>query len=72
MWAAWAEHRIDPRDERRVLCIYGNPDWGSHGLILETVNIINKSQVKKHAEWKAYGDDYYRCERNNPSECPYG
>lgn len=72
IWAAWAEKRIDSRDERRVLCIYGNPDWGAHGVILETVNIVDKSRVTSHPEWKAYGDEYYRCERNNPAECPFG
>ncbi len=72
-YAAWAQHRIDPRDEKRVLCIYGLTDtsWWQ----IETVNQVDKSLVNSHSEWKRYGndqDDYYRCERNNPAECTFG
>ena len=73
-WAAWASHRIDPRDEKRVLCIYGLTDtsWWQ----IETVNQVDKSLVSGHPEWKRYGndqeDDYYRCQRSNPAECPFG
>lgn len=74
LYATWAKQRIDPRDERRVLCIYGNPDWAAHGVILETVNIIDESLVSEHSEWVAYGQwgDYYRCNRTEPSLCPFG
>jgi hypothetical protein len=71
--AAWAQHRIDPRDEKRVLCIYGLTDtsWWQ----IETVNQVDKSLVSSHPEWVRYGndqDDYYRCQRPNPEECPFG
>ncbi len=72
--AAWAQKRIDPRDEKRVLCIYGisATSWWQ----IETVNQVDKALVKSHAEWKRYSkddqDDYYRCERSNPIECNFG
>ncbi|MBX3708921.1 MAG: multidrug effflux MFS transporter [Gammaproteobacteria bacterium] len=64
--------RIDPRDERRVMCIYGNPEVSDRELILETVNIVDKSSIQSHSEWQAFGDDYFKCTRSNPEECPYG
>ena len=72
-WAAWAQKRIDPRDEKRVLCIYGlsSTNWWQ----IETVNQVPKSQVSSHSEWKRFGndeDDYYRCERASPEACPFG
>jgi len=72
-WAAWAQHRMDPRDEKRVLCIYGHAD--TNWWQIETANQVDKSLVSSHPEWKRYGDDdddYYRCERNNPAQCPFG
>lgn len=75
-WAAWAERRIDPQDQRKVLCIYGNPDVSEHGLILITKNNVDKSLIKRHPEWqdltRKQGDAYFRCEANNPEQCPFG
>lgn len=75
-WAAWAEKRIDPQDERKVLCIYGNPNVEAHGLILVSLDTLPISAIESHTEWRSYGGEpgnrYFRCDANKAEKCPFG
>lgn len=73
-YAMWDSQRINPEDQNRVHCIYGNPIFdGSHsGGLLQTVDVIERKSVEAKLNWVQYGDNYFRCESSDVFKCLFG
>lgn len=73
-WAMWSSSRLNREDERRVHCIYGNPYFdGSESCgLLQTVDIIPRSQIENKPNWNAFGEDYFRCYGSDVMKCQFG
>lgn len=70
-WVMWDSERMLPEDNKRVHCIYGNPKFdGSHsGGLLQTIGIVERTAVEGKANWRQYGNSYFRCESSDVFHC---
>ena len=77
-YAGWTKTQLNPKVNKKMECVYGNPEYTSKGLILISTNKVDYKTFKDLPQWvyfpnePIYGDKYYRCTAQSVEQCPFG